>query len=154
MTPAIARAESAGIAFTVHEFETGSGPGFGAPASAVLGLLSERVFKTLIAKLDGSRLVVAILPVSAQLDLKRLAAAAGAKRAALASAREAERATGYVLGAISPLGQRQSLPTFVDTSALGFATIYVSGGRRGLELELTPHALLELCKGAAVGLAR
>ena len=154
MTPAIARAEAAGIDFTVHEFRSDAGGGFGARASAALGLPPERVFKTLVAKLDASRLVVAILPVSSQLDLKRLAAAGGAKRAALASSREAERSTGYVFGGISPLGQRQALPTFLDTSALGFATTYVSGGRRGLELELTPHALLDLCKGEAVRLVR
>ena len=154
MTPAIARAEAAGIEFSVHEFEGGSGRGFGARASEALSLPAERVFKTLVAKLDDARLVVAILPVASQLDLKRLAAVAGAKRAAMAPAREAERATGYVIGGISPLGQRQPFPTFLDESALGFATIYVSAGRRGLELELTPQALLELCKGEAVRLSR
>jgi Cys-tRNA(Pro)/Cys-tRNA(Cys) deacylase len=154
VTPAIAQAEAAGIDFSVHEFEGGSGRGFGARASEALGLPAERVFKTLVAKLDGARLVVAILPVAAQLDLKRLAAAAGAKRATMAASREAERSTGYVIGGISPLGQRHPLPTFLDEAALGFPTIYVSGGRRGLELELAPSALLELCKGKAVRLSR
>ncbi|HEX5066343.1 MAG TPA: Cys-tRNA(Pro) deacylase [Myxococcota bacterium] len=154
MTPAIARAEAAGIEFSVHAFEGGSGRGFGARASEALGLPAERIFKTLVAKLDDARLVVAILPVASQLDLKRLAAAAGAKRAAMAPSREAERATGYVIGGISPLGQRQPLPTFLDESALGFATIYVSAGRRGLELELAPQALLDLCRGEAVRLSR
>ena len=117
-----------------------------------LGLPAERVFKTLVAELDGAKLVVAIVPVACQLDLKCLAAAAGAKRAAIASARDAQRSTGYVVGGISPLGQRNSLPTFLDVSALNFATIYVSGGRRGLEIELAPRALLELCNGEAVRL--
>lgn len=154
MTPAIAQAEAANIEFSVHEFEGGSGHGFGTRAAAALRLPSERVFKTLVAKLDGARLVVAILPVDSQLDLKRFAAAAKARRAALASAREAERSTGYVLGGISPLGQRTPLPTFLDESALAFPTIYVSAGRRGLELELAPSALLKLCKGEAVRLSR
>ena len=154
MTPAIIHAKTAGIDFTVFEYEDGSGPSFGARAAASLGLPPQRVFKTLIAKLDGARLVVAVLPVASQLDLKRLAAAAGAKRATLAPAHEAERSTGYPVGGISPLGQRHTLPTFLDQSAFDFKTIYVSAGRRGLELELSPAALQTACGAELVRVAR
>ena len=154
MTPAIAQAEAAGIEFTVHEFEGDSAPGYGVQAAASLGLPPERVFKTLVARLDGARLVVALVPVGRELDLKRLAAAAGAKRAAMAPPREAERSTGYVRGGISPLGQRQRLPTFVDATAFDFPTVYVSGGRRGLELELSPSALQAVCAAQVAAIAR
>jgi Cys-tRNA(Pro)/Cys-tRNA(Cys) deacylase len=138
MTPAIAQAEAAGIEFAVHEFEAKPGRGFGERASASLGLPSERVFKTLVAQLDGARLVVAILPVDAQLDLKRLAAAAGAKRAAMAPPRDAERRLA-VVGAISPPGNASRRPPS-STTPHWPSTIYASGGRR-LELELALAAL-------------
>jgi len=145
MTPAITYLDSAGIDFKVHEFESSQGRNYGAEAARALRIPEERVFKTLVVKVDAGRLVVAILPVDRELNLKRLAAAADGKRAAMASAREAERATGYVLGGISPLGQRQSLLTILDTSALEHPTIFVSGGRRGLELELSGSVLQSLC---------
>src|SRR5262245_47586239 len=120
MTPAILQAEAAGIDFTVHELK-----GVGAQGFASLGLPLERVYKTLIVEVDGSRLVVAMLSIDSQLDFKRLAAATGAKSAVLAAPREAERSTGYLRGSISPLGQRRRLPTLLDTAALEFATIFV-----------------------------
>ena len=147
-TPAVAAAERAGIAFTVHEYEHDPGAGsFGLEAVEKLGLDPARVFKTLVVDVDGV-LTVAIVPVEAQLDLRSLG-----KRARLAEARAAERATGYVTGGISPLGQRRPLPTLLDESALAFDTIHVSGGRRGLELELAPADLLALTGGRTAAVA-
>jgi Cys-tRNA(Pro)/Cys-tRNA(Cys) deacylase len=138
-TPAVVAAERAGIAFRLHEYEHDPRtPSYGLEAVEELGLDPQRVFKTLVAEVDGT-LTVAVLPVDAQLDLRSLG-----KRARLAEAKDAERATGYVAGGISPLGQRRALPTVVDESALGFDTINVSAGRRGLELELAPADLVSL----------
>jgi len=138
MTPAVATAERAGIRFALHEYAHEDGAAFGEEAAAKLGVDPARVFKTLVVDRDGE-LTVAIVPVAAQLDLRALG-----KRAALAGRAAAERATGYVLGGISPLGQRKRLPAFLDESALAFETIFVSGGRRGLELELAPADLAVL----------
>ena len=132
----------AGITFAVHEYDHDPGvTAFGMEAATVLGQDPHRVFKTLLAEVDG-RLVVAIIPVSGQLSLKALAGALGGKRAVMADARAAERATGYVVGGISPIGQRRALPTVLDTSALDHSTVFVSGGRRGLDIELSPQDLL------------
>ena len=136
MTPAVVAAERAGIPFTLHEYEHEAGAAYGLEAAAKTGVDPARVFKTLVVSQDGT-LSVAIVPVAAQLDLRALG-----KRAALAERAAAERATGYVLGGISPLGQRKRLPTLLDESALAFETIFVSAGRRGLELELAPGDLL------------
>jgi Cys-tRNA(Pro)/Cys-tRNA(Cys) deacylase len=138
-TPAIAAAERAGIAFRLHEYPHDAGASYGLEAAEKLGLDPARVFKTLVVEVDG-RTGVAIVPVGAQLDLKAL----GGKRAALADRARAERATGYVLGGISPLGQRKQLPATIDVSALEQETIHVSAGRRGLELELAPGDLVRL----------
>lgn len=127
--------------------------GYGAAAATALGLPADQVFKTLVAEVDG-QLAVAVVPVTATLDLKALAAALGGKRAAMADPAAAERATGYVRGSISPLGQRRPLPTVVDESALGHALVYVSAGRRGLEIELAPGDLLRLTGGRAAPLRR
>lgn len=154
MTPAIVQAESAGIAFEVHRYEGGSGAGYGEQAAAALGVPPERVFKTLVARLDDGRLVVAVIPVDRELDLKRLAAVAGARRAGMAAPRDAERATGYVLGGISPLGQRQRLATFLDESAVACPSVFVSAGRRGLELELDAAALQQACGARVAAIAR
>jgi Cys-tRNA(Pro)/Cys-tRNA(Cys) deacylase len=116
---------------------------YGTEAASALGIEPARCFKTLVAEVDGA-LVVAVVPVSGPLDLKALAAAVGGKRAALADPAAAERITGYVRGGISPLGQRKRLPTVVDASALTHPTVYVSAGRRGLELELNPADLVAL----------
>ena len=143
MTPAVVAAERAGIPFTLHEYEHEAGAAYGPEAAAKTGVDPARVFKTLVVSQDGT-LSVAIVPVAAQLDLRALG-----KRATLAERAAAERATGYVLGGISPLGQRKQLPTLLDESALAFETIFVSTGRRGLELELAPADLLAQTGGRA-----
>jgi Cys-tRNA(Pro)/Cys-tRNA(Cys) deacylase len=137
MTPAVVAAQRAGIPFTLHEYEHDpASSSYGLEAAEKTGVDPARVFKTLVVAQDRV-LSVAILPVAAQLDLRALG-----KRAALADRAAAERATGYVLGGISPLGQRKRLPTVVDESALGHETIFVSAGRRGLELELAAGDLV------------
>src|SRR6185437_7714329 len=137
-TPATTVAESAGIDFALHEYEHDpASESYGLEAAERLGVEAARVFKTLLADLDG-RLHVAIVPAERQLDLKRL----GGKRSAMADPKRVERSTGYVLGGVSPLGQRRTLPTTLDTSALDHTTIFVSGGRRGLEIELDPNDLV------------
>jgi Cys-tRNA(Pro)/Cys-tRNA(Cys) deacylase len=138
MTPAIVAAERAGIPFALHEYEHEAGAAYGPEAAAKTGVDPARVFKTLVVSQNGT-LSIAIVPVAAQLDLRTLG-----KRATLADRAAAERATGYVLGGISPLGQRKQLPTLLDESALAFETIYVSAGRRGLEIELAPDDLVRL----------
>jgi Cys-tRNA(Pro)/Cys-tRNA(Cys) deacylase len=147
-TPAILAAERAGVGFTVHEYEHDPrAPSYGLEAVEKLGLDPARVFKTLVADVDGT-LTVAVVPVGAHLDLSALG-----KRARLAEAKDAERATGYVAGGISPLGQRRRLPTVVDESALAFDTIHVSAGRRGLELELAPGDLVALTDARTAAVA-
>jgi Cys-tRNA(Pro)/Cys-tRNA(Cys) deacylase len=148
-TPATAAARRAGIAFQVLEYEDDeASASYGIEAAERLGLDPERVFKTLLATLDG-KLCVCILPVAAQLDLRALG-----KRAAMADPREAERATGYVVGGISPIGQRRRLRTLVDDGAFAHETIFVSAGRRGLELELAPADLVALTGASTTRLAR
>jgi Cys-tRNA(Pro)/Cys-tRNA(Cys) deacylase len=143
-TPATAALERAGVAYTEHRYDHDpQAASFGEEASQALGLRPEEVFKTLLAEADG-RLVVAVVPVAGRLDLKALAAAVGAKRAVMAEPRRAERATGYVVGGISPLGQRTALRTVVDSSAVVLDRVYVSGGRRGLDLGLDPADLVRV----------
>jgi len=138
-TPAVATAERAGITFELHAYEHDpAAESFGLEAAEKLGLDPARVFKTLVASVDGA-LVVACVPVRAELDLKALG-----KRTRMADRTQAERATGYVSGGISPLGQRKRLPTHLDASALDHPTIFVSAGRRGLEIELDPADLVRL----------
>jgi Cys-tRNA(Pro)/Cys-tRNA(Cys) deacylase len=133
---------NAGIAFTVHSYvHDPAVTAYGLEAADALGLAAEVVFKTLLAEADG-KLVVAVVPVSTQLDLKALASALHAKKAVMADAGLAARVTGYVVGGISPIGQKRALRTVVDDSAVERGTIYVSGGRRGLDLGLSPHDLL------------
>ncbi|HEX6062846.1 MAG TPA: Cys-tRNA(Pro) deacylase [Longimicrobiales bacterium] len=153
MTPAINAAKKAGIAYRIHEYEHDPGAAsYGLEAAEKLGVPAERVFKTLVAEADG-RLAVAIVPVAASLNLKALAAALGAKRAEMAEMAQAERSTGYVAGGISPLGQKKRLPTVLDDSATGLETIYVSAGRRGLEIELSPKDLLAITGGKLAAIA-
>ena len=155
-TPATVAATRAGITFTLHPYETAGDEthaSYGEAAAHALGVPYDRLFKTLVAEVDGN-LTVAVVPVSATLDLKALAVAAGGKRAAMADPVQAERVTGYVRGGISPLGQRKSLPTVVDASVSGFPTIYVSAGRRGLQIELAPGDLVRLTGAATAGIAR
>lgn len=148
-TPATAALDAAGIPFTVltyaHDPRTAS---YGAEAAAALGVDAQRVFKTLMVDVDGV-LTVAVVPVSGTLNLKALAAARSGKKAVLAASDVAERRTGYVLGGISPLGQRQRSPVVVDASAMQFDAVLVSGGRRGLEIQLAPADLVRVT-GAAV----
>lgn len=145
MTPAVRAAEAAGISITMHRYEHDtSAESYGQEAAEKMGLAPERVFKTLVARLDGRVLVMAVIPVATRLDLKKLAVAMGAKKADMAGPAEAERATGYVVGGISPLGGRKKLPAVVDASALLFETVFVSGGQRGLEMELSPTDLVRL----------
>ncbi|MEM1141850.1 MAG: Cys-tRNA(Pro) deacylase [Pseudomonadota bacterium] len=145
MTPAIKTLEKAGVPFKVHEYQhVATSDSFGLEAAEKLGVPADRVFKTLVADCGGSDLVVGIIPVSHRLSTKRLARAAGAKKAAMATPSDVERTTGYVLGGISPLGQRKRLSTFIDHSALHHSSIFVSAGRRGLEIELSPEDLTRI----------
>jgi Cys-tRNA(Pro)/Cys-tRNA(Cys) deacylase len=149
MTPAVVAAERAGIAFTLHEYEHDPSAGsYGLEAAAKTGVDPARVFKTLVVAQDGA-LSIAIVPVAAQLDLRALG-----KRAALADRAAAERATGYVLGGISPLGQKRLLATVLDVSAGEYPTVFVSGGRRGLEIELAPTDLATLTGATLAEIAR
>lgn len=149
MTPAIIAARKAGIDFELHEYEHDpEARSFGLEAAEKLGLDPARVFKTLVVELDDGSLAVAIIPVASQLSMKAMARAAGRKRAVMAERPTAERATGYVMGGISPLGQKKRLPTVIDESAAAFETVYVSGGRRGLDLELAPGDLQALTGGS------
>lgn len=143
-TPATVALTAAGTAFTVHAYDHDpASASYGDEAAEALGIRPDRVFKTLVADVDGE-LTVAIVPVAGQLDFKALAAAVGAKRATMADPAAAERTTGYVRGGISPLGQRKRLRTVLDASASAHATICVSAGRRGLEVELSPSDLASL----------
>lgn len=154
-TPATVALDQAGVAYTAHLYEhSPDAASFGLEAAAALGVPPERVFKTLLADVDGRQLVVGIVPVSGSLDLKALASAVGGKRASMADAAVAERTTGYVVGGISPLGQRKQLPTVVDSTALAYETIYVSGGRRGLDLELPPSDLIRLTAATTTSIGR
>ena len=135
-TPAITLLRRLGVPHTVHEYTPVPNPeGYGESAAQALGVDPDRLFKTLIATVDGA-LVCGVVPVSGHLDLKHLARAVGGKRGGMADAAVAQRATGYVLGGISPFGQRTRIPVVVDASAAGFATVFVSAGRRGLQVEL------------------
>jgi Cys-tRNA(Pro)/Cys-tRNA(Cys) deacylase len=132
----------ANIPFTLHEYaHDPKAASYGLEAAKALGVPPGQVFKTLVAAVDG-RLTVGVVPVHRQLDLKALAAAAGGKKAAMADPEAAERATGYVTGGISPVGQKRRLPVFVDESAASFAEIFCSAGRRGLEISLAPGDLV------------
>jgi Cys-tRNA(Pro)/Cys-tRNA(Cys) deacylase len=149
-TTATIALERAKIPFTLHEYpHDPRASSYGTEASEALGIAPERMFKTLVAFVDGSTLAVGVVPVHRQLDLKRLAAAVGGKKAVMAEVTAAERATGYVAGGISPVGQKKRLPVIVDSSALDLVTMFCSGGRRGLEIELVPADLIRAA-GASV----
>ncbi len=149
MTPGINIAKRAKITYKVHEYtHDASVESYGLEAAHKLGVAEDRVFKTLVVCLDMKTLAVGVLPVSSMLSMKRMAKAAGAKKAAMAAQADVERSTGYVLGGVSPLGQKKPLQTIVDASAENHATIYVSAGRRGLEIELRPQDLVTLVNGS------
>ena len=153
-TPATVALQRAGIHFTAHAYPHDAAvTGYGLEAADKLGLDPERVFKTLLADADGS-LVVAVVPVSGQLDLKALAAAVGAKKAVMADPKVAERKTGYVLGGISPIGQKARHTTVLDETAELYDTVFVSGGRRGFDLELSPADLITVTGATVTAIAR
>jgi len=153
-TPATLAAARAGVGFATHSYEHDPAvASYGEEAARAMGLPPEQVFKTLVADVDG-QLTVAVVPVSASLDLKALAAAVGGKRATMADPALAERTTGYVRGGISPLGQRKALPTVLDASAQERRTVCVSAGRRGLEIELSPADLAGLTGATTAFIAR
>jgi Cys-tRNA(Pro)/Cys-tRNA(Cys) deacylase len=153
-TPATVALTRAGVRFTQHAYVHDPGtPSYGSEAAERIGLDPAQVFKTLIASVDG-QLVTAVVPVAGWLDLKALAKAAGGKRASMAEPRDAERATGYVVGGISPVGQRRTHRTVVDASATDFRTIYVSGGRRGFDLGLAPDDLVRITDATIAPIGR
>ncbi|MFJ8196093.1 Cys-tRNA(Pro) deacylase [Streptomyces sp. NPDC096152] len=153
-TPATVALTAADVDFTVHSYDHDPAhPSYGAEAAEAMGVSPDRVFKTLVADVDGA-LTVAVVPVAGSLDLKALAAAVGGKRAAMADPALAERTTGYVRGGISPLGQRKRLATVLDDSATAHGTICVSAGRRGLEVELSPADLARLTGAVLAPVAR
>lgn len=155
MTPAIRLLERSAIPHEVLQYtHDPKVAAYGEEAVTALGLAPDSVFKTLLGQLDDGRLVVALVPVMATLDLKGLAKAAGTRKARIADPALAERTTGYVVGGISPLGQRKRLPTFVDDSARALSSLHVSGGRRGLEICLAPTALIALLEATTAPLAR
>ncbi len=155
MTPAILLARKAKIAHDVLSYEHDpAAESYGREAVDLLQLDPATVFKTLVADAEGVGLVCAVVPVLQMLDLKALAHAVGARRARMADPAAAERATGYVVGGISPLGQKKQLPVVVDASALAFERMYVSAGRRGLELSLAPMDLVKLARGRTGPIAR
>lgn len=147
--------EAAGIAYEVRAYEHDPvASSFGLEAAEALGVEPARVFKTLLVDLDGGGLAVGIVPADRQLDLKAMAAAVAAKKATMADPKAAERTTGYVVGGISPIGQKRVLPTVLDDSAAGFETVLVSGGRRGLDLELSAEDLLSVTGATLAKIAR
>ncbi|MEF2230972.1 MAG: Cys-tRNA(Pro) deacylase [Pseudodesulfovibrio sp.] len=154
MTPAINAAKKAKIPYTVHEYDHDpAAESFGREAADKLGVAPDRVFKTLVVD-GGGTLFVAVAPVLRQLDLKLMARAVGAKKMAMADVRVVERTTGYVVGGVSPLGQKKRLVTVIDESARDAATIFVSGGRRGLDIELSPDDLAALTRARFAPVAR
>ena len=160
-TPALVTLEQRGVSFVVHSFDQtsveGNDVGYGRAAAAALGVEESRVFKTLLAsvepQLSGVAHVVAIVPVNTQVSLKALAEAIGAKRCEMAAAQAAQRITGYVIGGISPFGQRKKLTTVVDQSAELLTTMFVSGGKRGLDVELSPSDLVRVLDARVAAIA-
>jgi Cys-tRNA(Pro)/Cys-tRNA(Cys) deacylase len=154
-TPATTALLAAGLQWRSHSYKhSHSTSSYGLEAASALKVDAGRVCKTLIAQVEGGGLVVGIVPVSMLLDLKALAQVAGGKHAELATPSIAERSSGYVIGGISPIGQRKALPTFLDESAILFETIFVSGGRRGFDIELSPSDLLMITAGQYAAIAR
>ncbi len=148
MTPAINTAKKAKINFTIHEYSHDAlAESYGTEAAEKLAVPVEQVFKTLVVSLDKKNFAVGLVPVSGMLNMKRIAKAANAKKAVMADKQDVERSTGYVLGGVSPIGQKKRLKTVIDSSAQQFTTIYVSAGRRGLEIELSPDDLHKLTNG-------
>ena len=154
MTPAVAFLKSRDISFELLEYQLDTAHNIGVAAAQTMGLDANRVFKTLIASIDDGQLVCAIIPVAAQLHLKRLGKASGSKSAAMADTKTAEKATGYVTGGISPFGQKKTLPTFLAEQSLDHERIYVSGGKRGLEIAVATEDLIRSCHAEVCKLTR
>jgi Cys-tRNA(Pro)/Cys-tRNA(Cys) deacylase len=162
-TPAIQTLSKAGIPFTVHTFDTqsfesrlsGSNTGYGIAAAEALGVEHDRVFKTLLVSVHGTKhpVVVAVVPVTTQLNLKSFATVLEAKRTELLDPASAERITGYVVGGISPFGQRRRLPTIIDQTALSWDTIFVSAGRRGSDVEMSPSDLIHILEATTAAIS-
>lgn len=155
MTPATKQLDQAKVSYRLHRYEHDpKAESYGTEAADKLGLDAAQVFKTLLAASETGELLVAIVPVNGKLNLKNLASAAGVKKAAMADPAAAQRSTGYLLGGISPLGQKKRLRTYLDESAGAFETIFVSGGRRGLEIELAPADLAKQTQGKFADIGR
>ena len=153
-TPATVALTRAGVVFTLHEYaHDPRATSYGSEAAEALGLDPDRVFKTLLAEVDGN-LVVAVVPVGGWLDLKALARAFGGRKAAMADPKDAERSTGYVVGGIAPVGQKRRLPTVVDESAVAYDVVYVSAGRRGLDLGIAPADLVAVTGAVTADVSR
>jgi Cys-tRNA(Pro)/Cys-tRNA(Cys) deacylase len=154
MTPGINVAKKAGIKFGLHEYSHDPGhESYGLEAAEKMGVEPARVFKTLIVATETRELLVGVVPVSAMLNMKQIAKAAGVKKAVMAAAADVQRSSGYVLGGVSPLGQKKSLRTFIDNSAQNFGSVFVSAGRRGLEIELAASDLAALTRGCFAAIA-
>jgi Cys-tRNA(Pro)/Cys-tRNA(Cys) deacylase len=148
MTPAINAAKKSKVTYQIHEYaHNTASESYGNEAAEKLNVSADRVFKTLVVNIDNQSLVVAIIPVSAMLSMKFIAKAFNGKKAMMALKTDVERSTGYVLGGVSPLGQKKRLNTFIDSSASQFTSIFVSAGKRGLEIELSPHDLQKIAQG-------
>jgi len=155
MTPAINIVKKAKINFNVHEYEhSTSAETYGMEAAEKIGVSDQQVFKTLVVCLDNTSFAVGLVPVSNMLNMKKLAKAATHKKAVMAKKQDVERLTGYVLGGVSPLGQKKKLKTVIDSSADKFPTIFISAGRRGLEIEISPANLKNLTKGEFVDISQ
>lgn len=155
MTPATKQLDKAGIAYRLHRYDHDpKAESYGGEAAEKLGLATDQVFKTLVAASETGELLVAIVPVNGKLNLKNLANVAGIKKAAMADPAAAQRSSGYLVGGISPIGQKKALRTFIDRSAESFETIYISAGRRGLEIELAPQDLAKQTRGQFADIGR
>lgn len=155
MTPGINQVKKNKVSHKIHEYSHDeSGESYGLEAADKMGVTQERIFKTLVVTLDNQNLVVGIIPVSSMLSMKLIAKAVGAKKATMADKLDVERSTGYVLGGVSPLGQKRRLSTIIHSSASNYSSIYVSAGRRGLEIELSPADLAKLTNGKFVDICQ
>mgnify|MGYP000671854083 CR=1 FL=1 len=155
MTPGINAVKRAKVAHSIHEYQHDStSVSYGIEAAEKLGVEPNRVFKTLVIKLDDKEFAVAVIPVALKVSMKKFAKTTGAKKAAMAESADVERVTGYVLGGVSPLGQKKSLKVWLDTSANNLNSLFVSAGRRGLEIELSPTSLAKLTNAAFVDICQ